>query len=184
MAIFTQHPVFEAPANENAGIWRYLTFSKFISLINSHALYFTVANRFEDKWEGTLPVQRKENMDERIVSFYEQSRSMNAINCWHMRESETATMWKSYTHSNEGIAVKSTYKRLSSCFLDREAAITYQCPVFIGKVKYIDYTSETFDSSNGYVPLLHKRNFFADESEVRAVIGGGHLSNFFVQGLP
>lgn len=147
MAVYEPHPVFELPES-NAEIWRYMGFSKLVALLNSSALYFTVATKFDDKWEGTLPLKNKENIDARVVSFFEQNRSTNAVNCWHQREAESATMWKSYTQGNEGIAIKSTVGRLTKCFLEKEGAITFKCPVHLGKVKYIDYNHETFNTTN------------------------------------
>lgn len=183
MAHYQTHPVFEAPDDENVSIWRYMTFSKFVSLIHYSALYFTVANRFDDRWEGTLPIKNKENMDVRIVSFFEQARSSNAINCWHQRKCESSTMWKSYATRNEGVAIKSTFSRLTKCFLEKESTITYKQPVHIGKVKYIDFSTEICDSTNAYTPLLFKRDYFIDENEIRAIIGGGILDTLFMQGL-
>lgn len=183
MAYYQPHPVFEAPEDENACIWRYMSFSKFFSLIHYGALYFTVANKFDDRWEGTLPIKNKENMDVRIISFFEQARSTNAINCWHQRECESSSMWKIYATHNEGVAIKTTYSRLTKCFLDKEGTITYKLPVHIGKVKYIDFSAEKHNWSNAYTPLLFKRDYFIDENEIRAIIGGGILDTLFMQGL-
>lgn len=182
MARYEPHPVFDLP-NDNTTIWRYMGFSKFISLLNSGALYFTVASKFEDRWEGTIPTANKASLDPRIISFYEQSRATNAVNCWHERERESATMWKSYTAGNEGIAIKSSVGRLKKCFRSTEGTITSDAAVSIGQVKYLDYDHESIDISNGYIPLLRKRSFFPDENEVRAVIGSPLLSQLFLQGM-
>ena len=183
MAIYEPHPVFELP-DSAAAIWRYMSFSKFVAMLNTSALYFTVASKFEDKWEGTLPLKNKEKIDPRIISFFEQYRSTNAVNCWHQRDNESATMWKNYTQGNEGIAIKSTVGHLTQSFRNVEGTITFNSRVHVGKVKYIDYAQEVLNTTNGYIPLLCKRNFFVDEQEIRAVIGDGLLSGFFVQGLP
>ncbi len=182
MARYEHHPVFDQP-DDSTSIWRYMGFSKFLSLLNSSALYFTVANKFEDRWEGTIPITNKASLDPRIISFYEQHRATNAVNCWHQRERESATMWKSYTSGNEGIAIRSTLGRLKTCFRATEGTITSDAAVLVGQVKYLDYDRETLDVSNGFIPLLRKRSFFSDEKEVRAVIGSPLLSNFFLQGL-
>lgn len=182
MARYEPHPVFYLP-DDSTALWRYMGFSKFIALLNSSALYFTVANKFEDRWEGTIPVANKVSLDPRIVSFYEQSRSTNAVNCWHERERESATMWKSYTSGNEGIAIKSTVGRLRTCFRSTEGNVTSDAVVLIGQVQYMDYDRETLEVSNAYIPLLRKRSFFSDEKEVRAVVGSPLLTSFFLQGL-
>lgn len=174
--------MFEVP-DDNTVIWRYMGFSKFISLLNSSALYFTVATKFEDRWEGTIPIANKTSLDPITISFHEQSRARTAVNCWHERERESATMWKSYTSGNEGIAVRSTVGRLKACFRETEGTITSDASVFVGQVKYLDYDREVLDVSNGFIPLLRKRSFFSDEKEVRAVISTHLLSEFFLQGM-
>lgn len=50
-----EHPVFEKPSNEDAKIWHYMNFSKFVSLLDSKMLFLTRADLFEDKFEGMLP---------------------------------------------------------------------------------------------------------------------------------
>jgi hypothetical protein len=182
LARYAPHPVFEVP-DDNTVIWRYMGFSKFISLLNSSALYFTVATKFEDRWEGTIPIANKTSLDPITISFHEQSRARTAVNCWHERERESATMWKSYTSGNEGIAVRSTVGRLKACFRETEGTITSDASVFVGQVKYLDYDREVLDVSNGFIPLLRKRSFFSDEKEVRAVISTHLLSEFFLQGM-
>ena len=142
MAYYEEHPVFYNPENIHATIWRYMSFSKFISILDKNALYFSVANKLEDKWEGTLPYKNKENMEESIISFFEQARASNAINCWHMREVESASMWKSYVNDSDGIAIKSSFSRLTECFKEIEAITTYKLPLHVGVVKYINFEKE------------------------------------------
>lgn len=183
MAIYSTHYKFESPADENSSIWRYMSFSKFVALLQNNALYFTVANRFEDRWEGTLPARIKQIMSDEMVSFFEAARLNNAINCWHMREYESATMWKSYAPNGEGVAIKSTFSRLARCFNTRDSTVSHSCHVLIGKVRYDCDESSHYDLSNGYIPLLCKRKYFSDENEIRAVIGGGDLNKLFQSGM-
>jgi hypothetical protein len=53
--MFELHPAFIQPENEEIKIWRYLYFSKFVSLINNRRLYFSRSDKFDDPFEGSLP---------------------------------------------------------------------------------------------------------------------------------
>jgi hypothetical protein len=60
------------------------------------------------------------------------------INCWHMNESESATMWDLYTKADSaGVAIQTTFKRLSDS-LDKANSEE----ISIGRVKYIEYDKE------------------------------------------
>lgn len=50
-----EHPVFKKPADENIKIWRYLSFAKYVSLLDRKTLFFRRVDRLEDKFEATLP---------------------------------------------------------------------------------------------------------------------------------
>ena len=50
--MYEKHPVFFQPDDEEIKVWRYMDFTKLISLIDSRRLYFTRADKFNDL---TLP---------------------------------------------------------------------------------------------------------------------------------
>ena len=50
--MYNFHPVFEQPSDVNVRVWRYLDFTKLVSLVDSRRLYFTRADKFEDPFEG------------------------------------------------------------------------------------------------------------------------------------
>lgn len=179
--MYQEHPVFVQPGNENVKVWRYMDFTKLVSLIDSRRLFFTRADKFEDPFEGSwprinvlarqqapadLPDASRENYLNAMASlgrFTKQYVKRNAINCWHMNEHESAAMWKLYLKSDEGIAVQSTYTKLRSSITDNE-------PVYLGVVKYIDYESEWIDAGNAMTAFVHKRKSFEHEREVRAMV--------------
>ncbi|SRR6266545_429876 len=84
------------------------------------------------------------------------------VSCWNMSEYENASLWQVY---GRGIAIRSTFARL------RESLICTD-PVYIGVVNYIDYRRDSFPEGNAFTPLLHKRLYFENERELRAVIPG------------
>lgn len=173
--MWKEHPNFEPPAQDTV-IWRYFDFTKFVDLLETSTLYFTRADKFADRFEGSYPRFNVENrktlygpdipqqLFEQMSKAAEAWRRFVAVNCWHMNSHESAAMWKLYLKSNEGIAIKSTYKSLVECFSG------YDNDVFIGKVKYIDYNREWMAEGNVFYPFLHKRKSFEHENELRALV--------------
>ena len=48
------HPFYKVPSDPSATVWRYMDFAKFVSLLDSQALYFARASLLEDKFEGSV----------------------------------------------------------------------------------------------------------------------------------
>ncbi|CAN5355740.1 DUF2971 domain-containing protein [soil metagenome] len=178
--MFQPHPIFIQPENDAIKVWRYMDFTKFVSLIDSRQLYFTRADKFEDPFEGSFPkmnIQDRQSFFNRpefqgdenygllnLERFHKKMAEYIAINCWHMNEHESAAMWKLYLKSDEGIAIQSTYSRLRQSFIDNKT-------IYLGTVKYIDYETELIiNSTNSFSPFVHKRKSFEHEKEVRALI--------------
>jgi hypothetical protein len=180
--MYEDHPVFVQPENEQVKVWRYMDFTKFVSLIDTRCLYFTRADKFDDPFEGSWPLTNvramknapdelsAEDKETYLKSYADIGKDSKlwlkfaAINCWHMNEHESAAMWKLYLKSNEGIAVQSTYNKLRSSISDNEN-------VNLGLVKYIDYETEWIDGRvNLLAPFVHKRKSFEHEREVRALV--------------
>jgi hypothetical protein len=86
------------------------------------------------------------------------------VNCWHINMHESAAMWKLYTKSDEGVAVQSTIGRLI------KMAQQSTEDIFIGEIYYIDYNSDSFSKWNHFDAIVRKRQSFAHERELRAVI--------------
>ena len=179
--MYEAHPTFLQPEDDNVKVWRYMDFTKLVSLIGSRCLFFTRADKFDDPFEGSwprinvlarqhvpddVPAGGREAFSKAMANMGEINRrwpKYNAINCWHMNEHESAAMWKLYLKSDEGIAVQSTYNKLRASITDDEK-------VFLGVVKYIDYETEWIDGGNLLTPFVHKRKSFEHEREVRAVV--------------
>lgn len=176
MPAVTDHPCFVQPQNTNGYIWRYMDFTKFVALLESSSIFFSRADLFEDIFEGSLPkgnlinqalIYREIPEDQRLNAIQQMSefrrrvRTSTFINCWHMNQHESAAMWKLYAKTNEAIAIRSTYKRLSQSLSDT---------CHLGLVHYIDYENYTIPENNSFWPFMFKRFSFAHEHEVRAVI--------------
>lgn len=184
-------------------LWRYMDLAKFISLVSKKKLFFACAESFEDIFEGAKGItERKPKWDSFYLDFLRQAiqtapgirpeeltddyvrtnskrllselefsgkidRKRTFISCWYCNQYESEAMWKLYsTNVKNAVAIQTTYQQLYEA-LDRNPEIT------IGKVKYIDYSTQ-FSSING--AYWYKRKSFEYEQEVRAIIQGkdGH----------
>ena len=187
--MYEEHDTFIQPKDEEIKIWRYMDFTKLLSLINTCSLYFSRADKLGDPFEGSLPktdYATRNALFESISKGVKKSLSPElykrfntenfqkfeakklltrfiCINCWHKNEHESAAMWKLYLKSDEGVAIQSTYARLKRCVIDERN-------VYLGMVEYRNYTTDAFGLSDIYAPFLHKRKSFEHENEVRAIV--------------
>ena len=157
----------DVPTDPDVRIWRYMSLSKFERLCQTQSLWFSRADKFDDKWEdvvSSLTASKHLN----VAKWIDERRGHTFVNCWHVNEVESNLMWGGYTGGNAGIVIESTYGRLAGV-LESHRPIVY-----LGLVKYIDYNSETLDgwqrNPNVYHPIMHKRRMFDGERELRAVI--------------
>ena len=171
------HDFFETPPSDTS-IWRYMDFTKFVDLLEHEALYFRRSDLYDDRFEGSVPVQNPaayraymrqvapqlpDSVFDTVSESRRRHRTRIYLNCWHMNECESVAMWQLYTRANEAIAIRSTYQALRDCLPDEPIA-------HIGKVNYIDYKTSLIPENNLFWPFLHKRLSFAHEQELRAVI--------------
>lgn len=177
--MYKEHTSFTS-IDDNNKLWRYMDFSKFIDILENNSLFFTRADKFEDKFEGSYPKGNKIEWEKRQRGKYDDNfkefinwqslvikklRKYTCISCWHANEFESDAMWKLYSQSNEAIAIQSSFGRLKKSFDDESKN------VYIGKVNYIDYDKECINESCLYNFVLNKRKSFIHEQEVRAVVG-------------
>lgn len=178
-------PFFTKPEDEEQKIWRYMDITKYISMIEKKALYFSRADLLGDPFEGSIPEAiGQKNFNEIFKTQFEEMTKTRTDKvkfpstfhdfirkscyacCFHMSSDESAALWSIYSKSNQGIAIQSTFKKLCDCFKD------YSKPtVGIGTINYIDYSQNTIPVEKSTVsPLLYKRKSFECEKEIRALI--------------
>ena len=167
---------FESPDDPTVKVWRYLDFTKFVALLDSQALFFTRADQFLDPFEGALPrasiaptsptgTPTDTDVLARLGAMRERILRQVGIASWHINEQESAAMWSLYLKSDEGVAIQTTYQRLTTAFN------ACQEPIHLGVVQYIDFDHETIPwGSNVLFPFVYKRKSFEFERELRAVI--------------
>jgi hypothetical protein len=173
-----EHECFKHPDNKSVKIWRYMDFSKFVSLLETSALFLARVDKFDDPYEGArshvnsddevrallyqdVPLESLKKMSAAIASFMEWSRLWTYVNCWHVNEYESDAMWRLYARSNEAVAIQSTFEKLYS---------NVGSKAYIGLVDYIDYEKQWMPENNSFWPFVHKRKSFEHEKELRILI--------------
>ena len=151
-------------------VWLYMSFEKFANVLATESLFFSRADKYDDKFEGYIP--------ESIKVFYESAgiridpnsfRPYVMCNCWHHSNEESMAMWDKYHLRNNGIAIKTTLGNLKNSLPDEPN-------IFIGQIEYIENHNQIEIPENPsiaslvYSPYFYKRKPFAYEQEVRAII--------------
>jgi Protein of unknown function (DUF2971) len=172
--------IYEPPADEHAVIHRYMSFAKFVSMLDKQALWFSRADLLGDRHEGSfthanlatraqfwgpLLTPQTRHLFEHA---WQKAPHYHFINSWFMNEHESDAMWNHYVENGEGVAIRSTYKRL------RDSTVNYPgLPIHLIVVKYLDYSERgmaTIPETDMMAPFAFKRKAFEHEHELRAVI--------------
>lgn len=63
--MYKPHPVFKPELSDNTRLWRYMDFTKFVSVLSTRSLFFVRLDKLteDDPWEGTFPVIQWKNME-------------------------------------------------------------------------------------------------------------------------
>ena len=168
---YQSHGALVEPQNQNARLWRYMDFARFLSVLDKRALFFPSVATLSaaDPYEGEpllarIHAARRQGPDElrRLRLECEVFAHLNFFNCWHMNDGESDAMWKVYLKASDGVAIQTTVARLIACFHNTSDE------VYMGEVQYIDH--ETFippPSLFRPTDYLFKRLAFQHEREVR-----------------
>ena len=120
---------------------------------------------------------------------------------WFLKENESHSMWAEYGDKRNptSVAIQTTIGDL----INSIESLDYQ--IHIGKVKYKDYNKEHIEGYEDflskdltnpdnilelfYAPILHKRDIYEDENEVRAIISfesicENHLDRIYTSDIP
>lgn len=181
--MYRQNRWFRPPnGRDNSIIWRYMDFTKFVSMLDRKELFFATIEKLSesDALEGLYStptiehyMSRRENEgaprselaeieETRIGSI--QLRKHRAVNSWHIADHESAAMWSIYAKNDAGIAIQSTFGRLKESFKCASEDI------WIGVIEYLDYRNDVVRGARDIAPIIHKRKSFEYEQELRAVL--------------
>ncbi|MGV2964869.1 hypothetical protein [Paenibacillus sp. AGC30] len=171
-------------------IWRYMDFSKFVSLLDKKELFFSNPSLFRDPYEGAYSERDfvnligepysyipdlKYDFDIRRESLIERTRNILnyvGVSCWHLNEEESAAMWDLYLGTSNGIAIKTSISNLINSFDHNEYDL------FFGEVQYINYLQD-MASQNAIETLFYKRQSFSHENEFRLIVFEDPDEQFF-----
>jgi hypothetical protein len=172
-------------------VWRYFDLPKFISLLQHGGLYFCRADLLGDRFEGSVTRAKQKNIEAIIArcpegderekmrtevlrssSFFSNLRMTMYVNCWHLGDHESMAMWKGYGAGSHGVAISSNVSRLEDLIPEHYDSKYQATNIYIGKVKYVDLTSEVIqipNTNNVYGPLICKSIVHEHERELRAI---------------
>ncbi len=177
----TENPAFIAPANVDVKIWRYMDFTKFVSMLEEAGLFFARLDRLGDPFEGSSTraeltsrekwwvglgnPQQVGRVQEMVPQVLKWQRQWTYVSGWHMNELESPAMWKLYARTAEAICVQSTYKRFLDCLNGSTSCKNNQ--VFIGKVNYINFKNDPQPAMDNILHVVtHKGESFEHEREL------------------
>jgi len=177
---FKDHQFCRPPNDPHQPIWRYMSYIKFFSMLETNSLYFPKISILPDKYEGFISTKtlkylkksvkklkdenRRHEQYERLLLLLKTARDFLTVCSWHLNYNESTAMWNIYLIKGEGIAIKSSYHRLVNSLRNTEE------DVYIGMVDYIDYDVDKIPFGNTLAPALYKRNIFEFENELRALV--------------
>jgi hypothetical protein len=164
-------------------LWKYMSFTKFMSLLETRSLFFCKADKFEDVFEGKIPTRFfygwAKDYEELFKEIHEKLKERVFINCWSLNDEESYAMWKIYASKNDGVCVQTTIDRLQRAFINPN-----EKPRIV-KVRYIDYKKDriNLEKFNTYEFYAYKSKVYEYEKEVRAILlsdGSTECMNLFV----
>lgn len=171
--MFAHHPSITAMPAPDDIVWRYMDVSRFLSLLEDEALAFAAAAEMSDRWEG-VPTRVHPTFDDPTTNVRvtpKMTRNLmqatTFLNCWHVSNVESAAMWDIYQREGRGVAIKTTWARLTS-------ALTTSQEIYGGLITYLDYATEEVPADNWIPAYMHKRRSFQHEREARLVIIDPH----------
>jgi hypothetical protein len=103
------------------------------------------------------------------------------VTCWSLDEDESVALWNLYSTMTHGVAIRSSFRRLTSALNNSEY------PIRAGRVSYIDYAREAITEDYLLAAFKYKKRSFRFESEVRGVamdIRNGEGTRLPYQGPP
>lgn len=162
---------------------RYLTRSKFESLIHLQAMWFSTLAALQDAYEGTLPKRAFERLHQSDLTegknfpgqewqFVDMAarrtqdlRQTTSVNCWYLGIEESERMWNDYAPEADSVMIVSSIDQLDAAFGTGDKGSS-----LLGRVNYVDF--ETFDvdayeASNAAKVIFLKQERFRNENELR-----------------
>lgn len=138
-----------------------------------------MAEKIPKPWSPTV-VEAVKKLQEMVSSRKARFRELidslfkgTLVSCWYYSDHQSEAMWKLYGDQGKGIAIRTTVGKLRNA-LEQAVGNSRQKTIFIGKVKYVDYSDTSITppdcTVDGHIIPLLKRISYAHENEVRAFL--------------
>lgn len=159
------------PEHDSDKVWRYLSFVKFVWLLQNRSLHFCRLDRLGDPFEGRLALSRdlvnRPGLSESEIHVLDnEKRKAFFVNCWHLSRYENDAMWKIYANGREGICIQSTYTKLRDAF---GSDVCLGCVSYRQNLGMID-VSQSDEPIDLFQFMTSKRASFEHETEIRAIL--------------
>lgn len=169
-------------------IWRYMDLWKFESMLeNNGCLYFTRADKFDDKLEGKYSDITLKNLEGKFLELHGKQfvenwkalyyskgdyidavRRNSLVSCWHINDNENINMWQSYTSEKNSIVIKSTIDKVYKAL---NILNNHTFNIDFVEVKYVDFHNTILEHKNHILePLFFKDIEYKDENELRIIV--------------
>ena len=152
---------------DNLDIWHYMTWPKFMWLLEESKLYFCRMDKLEDKSElpaTEIIAKSYRNEFKNFKTYLENNKKKSFVNCWTISPHEESMMWNAYVNDEMGVAIKTTVGNLMKSDLNTNDE------VIVGRVTYFDKNKESPQPSgnmNYYYLVFAKRKYYDRETELR-----------------
>jgi len=87
--------------------------------------------------------------------------------CWHLNIDESAAMWNVYGQRGEGVAIRTSLRRLCDAFSHQDSMDALHWRIVPLQVNYIDHSIEGVGEENALNLLRSKSKSYEYENEVR-----------------
>src|SRR5258706_8063344 len=108
MPAVDEDPDLWRPPPDDARLWRYIDFPKYVSMLTCRGLWFSRSDLLGDPFEGAMSwpavVERREMFTQfgpdlpMAIDNYELLRAAAVkwvyVNCWHLSPHESAAIWR------------------------------------------------------------------------------------------
>jgi hypothetical protein len=162
------HPHCDTPP-DNTVVWRYVSFARLMSLLETASLWLSRIDLLDDSREGRLTDSEQDQIrehqgekTEEVVRNLERQRHTTFVNCWHENDRESMAMWDLYGREPGSVAIKSTIGRLKQALVGENRSIS------IGRIRYLDWTQGSWPN-NVLGMAVRKTQGYKHQSEVRLI---------------
>lgn len=188
--------VYQVP-NKESKLWRFMDFTKYVSLLNTRSLFFSRADLFEDPFEGAKGIKKnKRKWDKHYLEFFESAyrnppegvdfnksdreikieakRLLLSLDEGRKRDKERTFISCWHENEFESEAMWKLYTTnmkegiaITTTYDKLYRSLNKNPSISIGRVNYIDFENRFAGINDAF---WYKRKAFEHEKEVRAII--------------